>query len=450
MSMVSLEQPRLEHLLAITRDLSATISLEQLLHKIVQVAAELTETEGGSILLYDEPSGELRFMATTHPAVKLVSIPVPIDSSFAGAAFTSRTPVMVPVVGDDPRYYRGIDVAVGFKARSVLVVPLQFQDRCLGVVEVVNKCNGLTFDQQDTDTLQVLAAQAAIAIQNAQLYQQAQLEIAERAQAEAEVRRHRDHLEELVDERVAEIKRINLELQQQNAELDAFAHTVAHDLKNPLGPLMGFAHILLEELHDNPNEVAQDCATHLLASSRKMSRIVDELLLLASVRRQDEVRLEQLDMAVIVREVQERLNYLAQQHGAEISVPLTWPTAVGHSAWIEEVWANYLSNAIKYGGRPPRLELGATVLDDEKLARFWVRDNGVGLTPEEQARLFTEFTQLHQLRAQGHGLGLSIVRRIIERLGGQVGVESAPDHGSVFFFTLPLVTAQSSSPTTTA
>jgi signal transduction histidine kinase len=265
---------------------------------------------------------------------------VPIESSIAGAAFTSRAPVMVLAADDDPRDDRGVAAAVGFKAHSVLVVLLQFRDRCIGVVEVVNKCNGLAFDQQDTETLQVLAVQAASAIQNARLYQQAQLEIAERTRAEAAVRRQRGHLEELVAERVAEIKRIHLELQQPNAELDAFAHTVAHDLKNPLGPLIGFAHILLEELHDSPHAIAQDCAIQLVASSRKMARSADELLRLASVRRQDEVRLEALDRAAIVREAQERVDYLAQEQGAEISVPLTWPTAVGHAAWIEEVWAN--------------------------------------------------------------------------------------------------------------
>jgi two-component system sensor histidine kinase/response regulator len=100
------------------------------------------------------------------------------------------------------------------------------------------------------------------------------------------------------------------------------------------------------------------------------------------------------------------------------------------------VWANYLSNAIQYGGRPPRVELGVTEQADG-MVRFWVRDNGPGLTPEEQARLFTPFTQLAQVRARGHGLGLSIVRRIVERLGGQVGVESEIGRGSAFTFTLP-------------
>lgn len=110
---------------------------------------------------------------------------------------------------------------------------------------------------------------------------------------------------------------------------------------------------------------------------------------------------------------------------------------LGYAPWIEEVWANYLSNALKYAGRPARIELGSDILPDG-CVRFWVRDNGDGIPPETQAQMFAPFTHLNQARATGHGLGLSIVRRIIEKLGGQVGVQSdgLPSHGSVFFFTL--------------
>ena len=97
----------------------------------------------------------------------------------------------------------------------------------------------------------------------------------------------------------------------------------------------------------------------------------------------------------------------------------------------------YISNAIKYGGQPPRVELGATMQTDSK-ARFWVRDDGPGLNAEAQTKLFTPFTQLSQVRTNGHGLGLSIVRRIVEKLGGQVGMETKLGQGSTFFFTLPV------------
>jgi signal transduction histidine kinase len=121
---------------------------------------------------------------------------------------------------------------------------------------------------------------------------------------------------------------------------------------------------------------------------------------------------------------------------AQVVVAAAWPTALGYAPWIESVWSNYLSNAIKYGGRPLRIEVGGEEVAGG-FARFWVRDNGRGLTPEEQARLFTSFTRLGQPRSLGHGLGLTIVRRIVERLGGKVGVESEPGKGSTFWFTLP-------------
>ena len=137
-------------------------------------------------------------------------------------------------------------------------------------------------------------------------------------------------------------------------------------------------------------------------------------------------------------ESQQRLTDMIEQTQATIDAAgvSRWPVALGHMAWVEEVWVNYLSNAIKYSGKPPHLELGAEEQPDG-MVRYWVRDNGPGLTPEDQARLFTPFTRLDQVRARGYGLGLSIVRRIVEKLGGQVGVESQPGQGCTFFFTLP-------------
>jgi signal transduction histidine kinase len=177
----------------------------------------------------------------------------------------------------------------------------------------------------------------------------------------------------------------------------------------------------------------------IAANGRKVSAIVDELLLLASVRETEEIETYPLDMERIVTEARGHLLYLVEELKGEIILPAGWPLAEGHAPWVEEVWINYISNALKYGGRPPRVELGATTVENGQI-RFWVRDNGRGLSPEEQARLFTPFERLHQARAKGHGLGLSIVQRIVYRLGGQVGVESPPpgsDRGSLFYFTLP-------------
>ena len=103
---------------------------------------------------------------------------------------------------------------------------------------------------------------------------------------------------------------------------------------------------------------------------------------------------------------------------------------------FEEIWVNYISNAIKYGGDPPRAELGAD-REDNGMIRFWIRDNGRGIAPEQQASLFKPFIRLDQAHTTGYGLGLSIVRRIVVRLGGEVGVDSHLGRGSVFFFSLP-------------
>ena len=232
------------------------------------------------------------------------------------------------------------------------------------------------------------------------------------------------------------LRRYTTALQARNEELDAFAHTVAHDLKNPLSALTGMAEVLAVDYQSDPELVYY--LRSIVRSSQKANNIVNELLLLASVRKQKEIKLVPLNMARIVSEAQERLVHVIEQSQAELILPASWPTAMGYAPWIEEVWANYISNAVKYGGQPPRLELGAAEQNDGQV-RFWVRDNGPGLTLQQQAQLFTPFTKLKQARAKGHGLGLSIVRRIIQKLGGQVGVQSGPtsEQGSTFYFSLP-------------
>jgi signal transduction histidine kinase len=147
-----------------------------------------------------------------------------------------------------------------------------------------------------------------------------------------------------------------------------------------------------------------------------------------------------LDMGRIVAGVLERMSYMVKEYQAEIIVPERWPAALGHGPWVEEVWANLISNAIKYGGQPPCVELGASSPSSiggegkGEMVRFWVRDNGQGLAVEEQVRLFT---RPDRDPATEFGLGLTLVQRIMEKLDGQVGVESEVGQGSVFYFTLP-------------
>jgi PAS domain S-box-containing protein len=231
------------------------------------------------------------------------------------------------------------------------------------------------------------------------------------------------------------LRRYTAELEARNEELDAFAHTAAHDLKNPLGLVIGYADILAMDYLELQPEDAEEYIREVARNGRRMGRIIDEMLLLAGVR-QVKVEIEPVDMEGVARESLQRLVDMIEEYQAEVVLPGSWPMALGYAPWIEEVWVNYVNNAIKYGGRPPRVELGAQELPDGRV-RFWVGDNGPGLSAKEQGRLFRPFTRLDQAHTKGHGLGLSIVRRIVEKLGGQVGVESEEGKGSVFSFTLP-------------
>lgn len=237
-------------------------------------------------------------------------------------------------------------------------------------------------------------------------------------------------------QQLAELSELNEQLQKQNAELDAFAHTVAHDLKNPLNLVMGNAE-LLRSYAEPQDSLTLESSDSIFKAAKKMDNIIESLMLLSGVRRVADVTMHPLDMEYIVLEAQDRMADLIKERQVVITLPSVWPIVWGYGPWVEEVWANYLSNAIMYGGEPPHVEIGATQLEDGSV-RFWVHDNGAGLTQEQQAQLFTPFERLEQARIQGgHGLGLSIVRRIVEKLGGTVGVESFPAEGCTFFFSLP-------------
>lgn len=238
---------------------------------------------------------------------------------------------------------------------------------------------------------------------------------------------------------ITERKKAEFEREQLIADLNAYAHSVAHDLKNPLSISVGFASLLLDEFDDATPTAQRELVEHILRINWKMTDIVNALLMLASVRQFSDIPTQPLAMESIVQEVVARLAATIDEAQAEVTILAEepWPIAMGYRPWLEEVWANYISNALKYGGIPPRIEIGATTRDNG-MVKFWVKDNGQGLTAEEQTRLFTQFTRLDETRAEGHGIGLSIVKRIVEKLDGQVSVASIVGEGSVFGFTLPM------------
>jgi PAS domain S-box-containing protein len=231
-----------------------------------------------------------------------------------------------------------------------------------------------------------------------------------------------------------------VELVERNEELDAFAHTVAHELKNPAFVINGYADLIIRDYVKLSDDERLQYVEVMGRMGHRIGTITDGLLLLAELRK-SEIKTSPLDMVHIVTDSLSGQADMIKNAQAEIVWPdaSTWPTALGHGPWVEEVWVNYLSNALKYGSTPPvapRIELGAA-LQPDGMVRYWVRDHGRGLTLEQQSNLFTPFTRLDLVRLKGHGLGLSIVRRIVEKLGGQVGLLSQPGEGSTFYFDLP-------------
>lgn len=242
----------------------------------------------------------------------------------------------------------------------------------------------------------------------------------------------RQHLSE------QEILQYTADLEQKNKDLDAYSHTVAHDLKVPLRSMMNYSEMILNE--HSMNKALQEHIPIYEQTAKSMFTIIEALLLFAQVSRIKELKLEQVPMNEVIRTARSRVQNLARERGGTIWISTSLPPIKSYAPWLEEIWVNYLSNALKYGGDDPVVEVSAHVLDNGYI-RYQVRDYGPGIAPEKQVSLFKDYSRLNR-KADGHGLGLSIVKRIIEKLEGRVGVESEINEGSTFYFELPFATDQ--------
>jgi len=267
-------------------------------------------------------------------------------------------------------------------------------------------------------------------------------ELKHRASIESQLIQHKNQLEQLVTERTklleqktAQLQLQSVELAEQNSELNAYAHTVAHDLKHPVTSLIGLSTLLSQDDLNLHLEQQKSFALMIKQSALKMNDIINALLQLATIRNAQQLDLQQVDMPACVTEAITRLNAFSAEHNASIEVVSELPDIKGNAMWLEEVWINYISNAVKYSGVAPKVELGASRQGNGSI-RYWVRDFGPEIKEEMQHLLFSEFQRLDENTSQGHGLGLSIVKRIIKRLNGEVGYSRLANQNE-FWFSLP-------------
>jgi signal transduction histidine kinase len=230
----------------------------------------------------------------------------------------------------------------------------------------------------------------------------------------------------------------NQELEQKNEELESFSHTVAHNLKTPIGQVKSICDTL-SEVGIGSREflgLAKSFIPLLSQASDKMLGSVDALLLLAKIEKgQLPEYLKECDVRACAVDALDTLGPTVESQGARIEFEGgTWPKARAHAPWIVEIWKNYIGNGLKYGGDPPHLVLGADV--QGPYAEYRIKDNGEGIDETLCDKLFIPFSRLHRNTREGHGLGLSIVDRIMEMHGGDVGVDGNPGAGSRFYFRL--------------
>jgi signal transduction histidine kinase/DNA-binding response OmpR family regulator len=390
----------------VAQSLTSTLDVNEIAGALVKSISEFTDTQGSSVWLWDEAHGDHLRCVAIYPQremAELAEMALSPGEGIAGWVAQHGESVVLDDANADPRHSRLGDRKLQYTIDSMMAVPLRARDKIIGVLELVNNRHG-RYSENDQVLAETLASSAAIAIENARLF--------------------------------ANLRERTEELQVRNEELDAFAHTVAHDLKTPLALVMGFGE-MLRDSYDllQPQEIEM-YLSHIIDNSTRMNHIIEALLLLAGVRGMQAVQVEPVDMGEIVQEVLNRLDFTLKQGNAVVTLPEEWPMVMAYGPWIEEVWYNYILNGVKYGGSPPALELGFDSLGDG-FTRFWVHDNGPGLTVDPN-HLFKPMVRGSNVGGRsGHGLGLSIVKRIVERLQGRVGVESTPGAGSRFYFTLP-------------
>jgi signal transduction histidine kinase len=397
---------QLLRLVELSVTLNSTLDLDDLLQLITGTATELLDCEAASILLYDEKNPRLYFAAATgsDPA-QLAEIPVPIEGSLAGTIFRTNRPLILNNAEQDPRHYSLVSDKVKFKVKTLLGVPMPIKERTVGVLEAINKRDGV-FTESDATILSVTAAHAAIAINNARLL----------------------HATRQALEKVKEANQLK----------SNFLSLASHELRTPLGIIIGYSTFLKE---DAKGELS-DHASQVLTAARQMRSILDEMNNLAMLKSDGMTlkpqRIPVQDILVHacegIREIastrDQKLVFVLQQEPFYVIVDIDKTS---------QAFINILNNAIRFS--PPGSDIVVGAISQGRNVMAWVQDNGIGIPADKLQKVFEEFYQIeppNTRRYGGLGIGLTIAKGIIEIQGGKIWAESeGSGRGSTFKVLLP-------------
>ena len=410
----SREQQQL-YRLAIT--LSQSPNLESIFDAALDAVLVCLEAQRAAILLFDQDL-IMRFQAwrglsqNYRQAVEGHSPWTPSTSD--------PQPVSIENVAEAP-LPEALRLAVQAEGIGALCfIPLTFQGRLLGKFMVYYD-SPHSFAEGEIQLGETIANQLAFGL--------------ERKKADEALREARDRLadqaaglEHLVHDRTAQLTEINKQLQ-------TFVYSIAHDLRAPLRGMQGFATMLLEEEGQALSMTGRDYAKRIGNAALFMDALLIDLLAFSRISQQ-QLHLAPVNLEAIAQSALSRLEREIQENNARVEMVGAWPGAVGHEPTLVQVFTNLVANALKFvaPGTVPLVRLRAEEIGE--FVRVWVEDNGIGIAPEHQERIFRLFTRLAGQTFPGTGIGLAIVQKGIERMGGRVGVDSTPGQGSRFWFEL--------------
>ncbi|HWO69132.1 MAG TPA: ATP-binding protein, partial [Actinomycetota bacterium] len=378
---------------------------------------ELTDPDGGRrtvAVVAADPDTQRRLEEFVHRFP-----PTPDDDR--GVALAAGRPVLLERVDRALLEARApgpdaLALLLELDPRSAMLVPIVVGDRAEGLVSFVRSGSGLRYGPEDLAMAAEFARRAGATIERARLLEETRALAAE--------------LERRVEERTRELREIN-------AELDAFAYSVSHDLRAPLRAMEGFARALEEDYADRLDEAGRDYVRRVVRAAQRMDVLIQDLLAYSRLARAD-LPLQAVELDAAAAEALDRVAADVAARGAEVDVAVGMPAVVAHPATLVQVLSNLLSNAVKFvaPGVVPRVRVRAERRGEA--VRVEVLDNGIGIDPAHRERIFRVLERLHGADAYpGTGIGLAIVRRAVERMGGRVDVESQPGRGSAFWFELP-------------